>query len=114
MDRYRHKDGRIAEAGPSDYYSDPDLKKFLLNEFDEIKARVKKRESIINTLNFISLTLFGLIVFQAGLNIVANGAWVFLSLVGVLGAFLGSSFLLGYKESRNLLIAGIILCVISY
>ena len=53
-------------------------------------------------------------VFQAGLNIVANGAWVFLSLVGVLGTFIGSSFLLGYKESRNLLIAGIILCVFSY
>jgi len=114
LDRYRHRDGRIAEAGPSDYYSDPDLKKFLLNEFKEIKARVEKRESIINALNFFSLTLFGLIIFQAGLNVVNNGAWVFLSLIGVFGAFLGSSFLLGYKESRKLPFAGIILCVISY
>ncbi len=114
LDRYRHRDGRIAEAGPSDYYSDPDLKKFLLNEFEEIQARVDKRESIINALNFISLTLFGLIVFQAGLNIVANGAWVFLSLVGVFGAFLGSSFLLGYKESRNLFLSGLVICFVSY
>ena len=114
LDRYRHRDGRIAEAGPNNYYSDPGLKMFLLSEIEEIKAREEKRESIINALNFFSLTLFGLIVFQAGLNVVANGPWVLLSLFGVFGVFLGSSFLLGYKQSRKFPIAGIILCVFSY
>ena len=110
LDRYRHRDGRIAEAGPSDYYSDPDLKKFLLKEVEEIRAREEKIETITNALNFFSLTLYGLIIFQAGLSVVNNGAWVFLSLVGVFGAFLGSSFLL----SRKLLLNGIIICVISF
>ena len=110
LNYYRHKDGRMADTGPR-HCSDPELKEFFIRQQKEIQMI----ENFKRNYDLFFISIFGLLVLQAGLDVVDKGLWVVISLLGVLGAFTAGTILsIGYRESRYLVLTGILLSFASH